>query len=75
MKVIINSAANRIMSSASMTCMTSLTDIFLVIFIRDLESIVGHTSNGQDDITFIGGQSMRFVVYSTGMAYPTLENS
>jgi len=75
MTVFIHSASHCILTGASMTHMTSLTDILLVSFISNLVLTFWLTSNGQDDITFIGCQSMRVEVYSIGMAYSTLAHA
>jgi len=68
MTIVIQLASHWVLTSASMTRMTSLTYILLVSFISNLVFIVWLTSNGQDNIRFIGCQSMRFEVESIGIA-------
>jgi len=58
-----------------MTRMTSLTYILLVSFVCILVLIVWVNSGGQDDITFIGRQSLSFDVENIGMAYPTFAHA
>jgi len=75
MTVVIQSASHRAWTAACMTRMTSLTYILLVSFISNLVLIIRLTSNRQDDITFVGHQSLRFEVLNVGLAYPTLAHA
>jgi len=75
MTVVTHAASHRALPAASMTRKTSLTYISLVSFISDLVLIVWLISAGQDDIMFIGRQSLIFAVYSIGMAYLTLAHA
>jgi len=58
-----------------MTCMTSLTYIVLVSVVCILDLIVKFNRNGQNDITLMGRQLMRFAVKNIGMAFPTLAHA
>jgi len=53
------------------TCTTFLTNILLVSFASNLVLVFWLNSNSQDDITFIGRQSMWFAVKIISMAHPT----
>jgi len=72
MTVVIDSASHCALTAASMTRTTSLTYIVVVSFGCNLVSIVKHNCYGQDDITVIGRQILRFAVYIIVMAYLTL---
>jgi len=58
MTVVIHSASYFALTAALMSRMTSLTYILLVSFVCNLVLIVSLNRDGQDDITFIGCQSM-----------------
>jgi len=75
MTVVIHSALRCALTAASVTGMTLLTYILLVNFLCSLVLIISLKSNGQDDIRFIGRQSMRVEAYNIGIAYPTLAHA
>jgi len=52
-----------------------MTYILPVSSVSILDLIVWLNIKGQDDITFIGRQSMRFEIQTIGMAYPTLAHA
>jgi len=62
MTVVIHSTLHCALTAASMTCMTSLTNMLLVSFVCNLVLIISLNINGQDDITVNGYQSMRFEI-------------
>jgi len=75
MTVVIHSAPYCALTTASMTRLTSLTDILFVSFVCNLVWIVLPDSDGQDNITFLAYPSTRFAVKNIGMAYPTLPHA
>jgi len=62
MTVVIHTDSHYALTTPSMTCLTSLTQILLVKFVSNLVFAVLLNRNRQDDIKLIDSQSSRFGV-------------